>query len=62
MKRLLSLATLMALGCVLGCGETSKVESSTTVKTPGGQTTTTETTKVEKSGENPPAAEKPPTP
>jgi hypothetical protein len=40
----------------LGCAEKSTTSRETTVKTPGGTTTTTETQKIEKSGENPPPA------
>jgi hypothetical protein len=40
----------------IGCGDTTKTTRETTVKTPGGTTTVTETRQVEKSGDNPPAA------
>jgi len=57
MKRLLSLALI--LGSVstfglVGCGDEAKVEKTETVSGPGGTTTTTDTQKVESSGENPP--------
>ena len=59
MKRVLMLAMLVgssALG-LAGCGgETTKVEDKSTVSTPSGETTRTDTTKIEKSGEAPPAA------
>jgi hypothetical protein len=41
---------------VVGCTDTAKTSRETTVKTPAGTTTTTETQKIEKSGENPPPA------
>lgn len=57
MKKLLSIALILGslspLGLV-GCGEEAKVETKETVSTPEGSTTTTETKKVESSGENPP--------
>jgi hypothetical protein len=58
MKRyLLTVLAMATLGiCSIGCSDTSKTSRETTVKTPGGTTTTTETQKVEKSGENPPSA------
>ena len=54
MKRLL--LTCMALGVIgfVGCAEKAAVEKKETVTTPQGTTTTTETKKVESSGENPP--------
>jgi hypothetical protein len=57
MKRFAPLAILMGLfgACTVGCSEKAKVEETTTVETPGGTTTETNTTEVEKSGENPPA-------
>jgi PBP1b-binding outer membrane lipoprotein LpoB len=50
-----------ALLCVLtlgmaGCSEKATVTKESTVTTPGGKTTVTNTTEVEKSGENPPPA------
>lgn len=61
MKKLLSLGFVVALGLsAIGCADESKVEKTTTVETPSGTTTTTETDKVETTGENPPPAE--PTP
>ena len=55
MKRLL--LTCMALGVIggfVGCAEKAAVEKKETVTTPSGSTTTTETKKVESTGENPP--------
>jgi hypothetical protein len=48
----LSLATVLFTGCEKKAGTTTE----TTVETPQGETTTTESTTVEKSGENPPPA------
>jgi len=59
MRRFLSLAVVLGLPspvALVGCGEESKVEDKTTIKTPEGSTTTTKETKVETSGSNPPAA------
>jgi hypothetical protein len=57
MKRILSAVVLAILvSPLVGCGETTEYKKETTVKTPGGTTTTTEKTEVEKSGENPPPA------
>jgi hypothetical protein len=55
MKNLL--LTGLALGVMAvftGCSEKAVVEKKETVSTPQGETTTTETHKVESSGENPP--------
>ncbi len=41
---------------VTGCSEKAKVEKKTTVSTPEGTTTKTDTSTVESSGKNPPAA------
>lgn len=55
MKKLFGVFALSMLACVaLGCAEETEVKRQTTVETPGGSTTTTESTKVEKTGENPP--------
>jgi hypothetical protein len=48
----LSLATVLFTGCEKKTGTTTE----TTVETPQGETTVTESTEVEKSGENPPPA------
>jgi len=56
MKNLL--LTGLMLGFVTlftGCSDKAVTEKKETVKTPEGQTTTTDTHKVESSGENPPA-------
>jgi hypothetical protein len=58
MKRMLSLVmvlSLFSLGFV-GCAEKTETKKETTVETPEGTTTETETKEVEKSGENPPAS------
>jgi hypothetical protein len=39
-----------------GCGDTTENKEQTTIKTPGGTATETRDIKVQKSGENPPAA------
>jgi hypothetical protein len=59
MKRLLilSVAGLLCLPFALGCERKAETQKSTTVTTPEGETTKTDTTTVESSGENPPAAE-----
>jgi len=57
MKRIfgsLLVLSMLSIG-VVGCGEQAKVEKETTVSTPEGETTKTETTEVEKSGDAPPA-------
>jgi len=58
MKRALAFSVLcagLAVGAV-GCGEKASSTTETTVTTPEGSTTTTETKTVEKTGENPPPA------
>jgi hypothetical protein len=50
------LSGLMSIGFV-GCSEKATTKSQTTVTTPQGETTTTITKEVEKSGENPPPAQ-----
>jgi hypothetical protein len=58
-RKLCAMSVILALAFgMLGCSDTSKSSRETTVKTPGGSTTTTETQKVEKSGENPPPAQR----
>jgi hypothetical protein len=58
MKRNLLAVVVVAIISMgaLGCSDTAKTTRETTVKTPGGTTTTTETRQIEKSGENPPPA------
>jgi hypothetical protein len=60
MKRFLLFCTALSLMTVLtvGCEKKAEVKKETTVTTPEGETTTTESTKVETSGENPPPAAK----
>jgi hypothetical protein len=61
MKTLKSMFLMMSLlGCaaLVGCSEKSSATKSTEVSTPGGTTTTETTVDVEKSGENPPPAQK----
>ena len=48
--------SLLSIFAAVGCNSKAKVETKTTITTPEGQTTTTDTTTVEKSGKNPPAA------
>jgi hypothetical protein len=60
MKRLLSIALMFGVASgfgfgLAGCGDESKVEQKETVSTPGGTTTTTKETKIDSSGQNPPA-------
>ncbi len=40
----------------MGCDKKAEKTTETTVETPGGETTVTESTTVEQSGENPPPA------
>jgi hypothetical protein len=47
------LAAALAIG-VCGCAEKSEVKEETTVKTPDGTTTTTDTKTIEQKGKNPP--------
>lgn len=58
MKRLFASVSLLGLllGGLVGCGEKTEATKETTVSTPGGTTTTTESKEVEKTGENPPPA------
>jgi hypothetical protein len=59
MKRVLATALIVSAFSgfgLVGCTEeAAKVEHQDTVKTPEGSTTTTTTSKVETSGDNPPA-------
>lgn len=58
MKRLFAFAPVLVMFAALttGCEKKAAVEETTTVETPEGSTTVTETTEVEQSGENPPPA------
>lgn len=57
MRKLFGVLALSMLACAaIGCGETTEVKKQVTVETPGGSTTTTEKTTVEKTGEDPPPA------
>jgi hypothetical protein len=59
MKRLIALCMVLGLGvAIVGCDKKAEVKKETTVSTPEGSTTTTDTQKVETSGENPPPAAK----
>jgi hypothetical protein len=57
MKALLHLSVACIVGVsAIGCGgDTASTKTQTTVKTPGGETTTTVEKKIETTGENPPA-------
>ena len=56
MKRFVAVCMLAgAVSAVVGCEKKSEVKTSTTVTTPEGSTTTTDTKTVETSGEHPPA-------
>jgi hypothetical protein len=58
MKRYLifCLALFLAVPFMVGCDKKAEVKKETTVTTPGGSTTVTDTEKVQTSGENPPEA------
>ena len=57
MKRFFGLClALSLLGAVAGCEKKAEVKKETTVTTPEGSATTTETEAVKTTGENPPAA------
>jgi hypothetical protein len=59
MKRMLSLVmvlSLFSLGFV-GCAEKTETKKETSVSTPEGSTTTTETKETETTGENPPSTD-----
>ena len=49
---------LILFGGVVGCEKKNEVKKETTVTTPEGETTTTQSSKVERSGENPPAPQR----
>ena len=58
MKRFLTTAMILGLFApfgLVGCADKAKVETSETVATPSGTTTTTDTKEVKSTGENPPA-------
>jgi hypothetical protein len=48
---------LISIGMV-GCGDKAKTTRETTVSTPEGTTTTTETKEVKQTGDNPPPAQR----
>jgi hypothetical protein len=48
----LGVAALLSLPLVVGCDQQSKVEDRKTVETPNGETTRTDTTKIERSGDH----------
>jgi hypothetical protein len=61
MKRAISSALLFSIFALpvaglVGCGEETKVEKTTTVETPGGTATQTDTSSTKTTGDNPPAA------
>jgi hypothetical protein len=57
MKRFFALCMILSLAAAfVGCDKKSEVKSKTTITTPEGSATVTDTQKVETSGENPPAA------
>lgn len=58
MKRLIAClicAAVLPLG-FSGCADTTEVKTEKKVTTPGGETTVTDTQKIEKTGDNPPPA------
>jgi hypothetical protein len=58
MKRFFALVLALCLvSSFVGCTEKTEVKSERTVTTPDGETTTTETETIERSGENPPPVE-----
>jgi hypothetical protein len=58
MKRLFGLSLALCLfGGFVGCTKKAETEKSTTVTTPEGETTTTESKAIEQSGDNPPPAQ-----
>jgi len=59
MKRFFVLCACLSLfgALTVGCSESSKVQKTETVETPGGTTEKTTTTEIEQSGENPPPAD-----
>jgi hypothetical protein len=62
MRRMLASALVLGIFStvgLIGCGEEASVTKETTVETPGGSATTTDTKKVETTGDNPPPAATP---
>jgi hypothetical protein len=58
MKRFLALCMILSMAVVFtGCDKKAEVKTEKKVTTPEGTTKTTESTKVEKSGDNPPPAD-----
>jgi hypothetical protein len=57
MKNLFFSLFVLSLFTVVGCGEKTSTTKETTVSTPGGTTTVTTEKEVEKTGDNPPAAQ-----
>jgi len=57
MKRILTTSVLIALLSMgmIGCGDKASSTKETTVSTPGGTTTTTESKEVKQTGDHPPA-------
>ena len=60
MKRIITFCMLLSLATVfsVGCDKKAEVKKESTVTTPGGSTTVTDSEKVKTSGDNPPPAEK----
>ena len=62
MKRLITILTI-AIGIgslgIIGCAEKESAKKETTITTPGGKTTITTETEIEKKGKNPPPASTP---
>jgi len=58
MKRLIACALILGVCSIgsFGCAEKETAKKETTVSTPGGTTTVTSKTEVEKKGKNPPDA------
>ena len=57
MRRFVALCLALSLvSGFVGCSKKAEVQKETTVTTPDGETTKTETTTVEQSGDNPPPA------
>jgi hypothetical protein len=57
MKRFFALCMILGLAAAfVGCDKKAEVKKTTTVTTPEGSTTETDSTKIKTSGENPPAA------
>ena len=57
MKRFIALCMMLSLAAAfVGCDKKAEVKKTTTVTTPEGSATRTDSTKVETSGEHPPVA------